>query len=265
MCEGRCENEEVVGVVGYEPFVRGGRTRWLAACVLVALNLFAHVADAGMPALLPSDWTKDHTPEWVDLTRPSPPAGQLQAISFFLAVLLATAGIVQLLWRSLRTGIGSLPALSYGRALSLVVLWGLLFVVVLTMISGARELMTPGAWRKQGWTYTLAEAPPARDSGGARQRALEQLRFALWQYAALHQGQFPPEGERSIDASLWDIPGWPGQRFQYVSGRTCNELGQLLVFEPELDGDQRQVLLTNGVLGTMRSAELERGAGGSQP
>lgn len=40
--------------------------------------------------------------------------------------------------------------------MGLVVLWGLLFIVVLAMISGARELMTPGAWEKQGATYRLA-------------------------------------------------------------------------------------------------------------
>ncbi len=39
----------------------------------------------------------------------------------------------------------------------MVVLWGLLFTVVLAMISGARELMTPGAWEKQGATYRLKE------------------------------------------------------------------------------------------------------------
>lgn len=39
-----------------------------------------------------------------------------------------------------------LPPLTYGRALSIIVLWGGLFVIVLAMISGARELMTPAPW-----------------------------------------------------------------------------------------------------------------------
>ena len=30
-------------------------------------------------------------------------------------------------------------------------------VVVLTMIFGAKELMTPVAWQKDGFTYSLAE------------------------------------------------------------------------------------------------------------
>jgi len=52
-----------------------------------------------------------------------------------------------------------LPRLSFGRALAGVILWGLLFFIVLTMISGARELMTPGAWKKDGATYKLADDP----------------------------------------------------------------------------------------------------------
>ena len=55
-----------------------------------------------------------------------------------------------------------LPRLSYSKALAMVVLWGLLFVVVLTMISGARELMTPGAWKKNGITYSVVDDPAAR-------------------------------------------------------------------------------------------------------
>ena len=30
--------------------------------------------------------------------------------------------------------------------------------IVLTMISGARELMTPGAWERNGVTYRLSES-----------------------------------------------------------------------------------------------------------
>ena len=72
-------------------------------------------------------------------------------------MLLVSAGLIQLLWNSLRKSFTRLPRLNYPRAIGLVVLWGLLFIVVLTMISGARELMTPGAWEKQGATYRLNE------------------------------------------------------------------------------------------------------------
>jgi hypothetical protein len=141
--------------------------------------------------------------------------------------------------------------------LSLVILWGLLFVVVLTMISGARELMTPGAWRKQGWTYRLTEpASGTMDPVAERRVALERLRFALWQYAAAHEGQFPPKGEASIDPALWTIPGKPGLQFVYVVSRTADEAGRVVVYEPELAGEERQVLLTNGMIGMMRTADI---------
>jgi hypothetical protein len=54
---------------------------------------------------------------------------------------------------------------SFGRAVAGVFLWGLLFIIVLTMISGARELMTPGAWEKQGVTYRLTNQERPADAG----------------------------------------------------------------------------------------------------
>src|SRR6185369_14768900 len=139
--------------------------------------------------------------------------------------------------------------------LGLVVLWGLLFIVVLTMISGARELMTPGAWRKQGWTYKLASASTLPNSQEEIRHALEDLRQALWHYAAIHDGKFPPPDSSAIDPNLWEIPGWPGLRFLYIAGRHAEAAGQLLVYSPELDGDNRPVLMTNGMIGHLRSTE----------
>ncbi|HEY2588884.1 MAG TPA: hypothetical protein VGI81_24285 [Tepidisphaeraceae bacterium] len=82
---------------------------------------------------------------------------RVEAISFFLMVLLVSAAAVRWLWNGLRGSFPRLPHLSYFKALSLVLLWGLLFAVVLAMITGARELMTPGAWERHGATYRLSE------------------------------------------------------------------------------------------------------------
>jgi hypothetical protein len=212
-----------------------------------------------MPAPLPSEWTQNsRTPlDQAAVADSYWMAPHLQAISFFLVGLLVCAWAVRGLWALLRKDLSWLPPLSYGRSLSLVILWGLLFVVVLTMISGARELMTPGAWRKQGWTYRLAEpSSKAIDSAAERRVALEKLRFALWKYAAAHEGQFPLEGDSSIDPALWTVPGKPGLQFVYVSRRTADDAGRVLVYEPELAGEERQVLLTNGMIGMMRTAEI---------
>lgn len=225
-----------------------GAGYWLAA---------AAVSRGGMPALLPSAWTKESSSTGgADYSNAAP---YLQTISFFVVVLLASAWAVKGLWQYLRKDIRWLPTLSYGRSLSLVLLWGLLFVVVLTMISGARELMTPGAWQKQGWTYRLTEpASQPLSSRAERREALERLRLALWQYAATHEGRFPDEGDREFDHSLWEIPHWPGQVFRRTNATRADDAGKLLVYEPELEGDERQVILTNGLIGTMRTAEIRQ-------
>jgi len=82
---------------------------------------------------------------------------RIEAISFFAVVVLLVAWGVKGLWNGLRLDFPAMPRLSYRRALGLVVLLGLAFNLVLVMISGARELMTPGAWERNGATYRLSE------------------------------------------------------------------------------------------------------------
>jgi hypothetical protein len=240
------------------------------AGVLLALIVTpgpAALCEAGMPALLPTNWTADSPrPSWVETSDNTTAAeARFQAISFFLACLLLSAWGVKALWNFVRRDIPVLPQLHFRQALGLVTLWGLCFVVVLTMISGARELMTPGAWRKQGWTYTLADVKPA-EASALRRQALERLRFALWQYAATHAGRFPSEEDEAVDRQLWQIPGWAGARFLYVAEQSVDQAGRLLVYEPELNDGDRFVVLTNGFVGEMRTAEIERQfAGGAGP
>lgn len=82
---------------------------------------------------------------------------RLQAISFFLIAMIFSVVVIRLLWNVVASDSGWLPKLTWMKALAVVVLWGSLFVLVLTMISGARELMTPGAWKKDGITYSLEQ------------------------------------------------------------------------------------------------------------
>ena len=56
-----------------------------------------------------------------------------------------------------------MPRSSYRRALGFVALWGVLIVFVLTLISGARELLKPGAWQKNGATSKLATVEKTPD------------------------------------------------------------------------------------------------------
>lgn len=178
---------------------------------------------------------------------------RLDSISFFLVILLLSAAGVELLWNRLARDISTLSRLSYGGALAGTVLWGLLFLFVLTMISGARELITPGAWKKVGLTYALnderePEVVPANVETLLleRRERLELLRMMLWTYAAAHEGLFPPTREESgIDESLWQQPGFPNVKYGYQSGLTAGEPSPL-VFEYGVYGDGRMVLDTLG-------------------
>jgi hypothetical protein len=180
---------------------------------------------------------------------------RLQNISFFLAIFLLSAWFIQLLWNYLRRDWTFLPRLRYMAAVSLVTLWGLLFVLVLTMISGARERMTPGAWEKQGVSYRLAD--PERDAQVHRDRRerLEKLRAALWDYAFSHEGKFPPTAtsDSGIPAALWQVPDPSAMPYLYVGG-SYSKAAIPVVYEPEVYGPSRYVLYANG---SIRLEELD--------
>jgi hypothetical protein len=127
------------------------RSRLVVGLAGAALSLMvANAALAGMAAP-----TLEDVPRVLSLSNMA--KLRIDAISFFLVCLLAIAWAIQCVWNSLVKDFPKLPRISYLRSLGLMGLWGLLFLLVLTMISGARELMTPGAWKKSGWTYELRE------------------------------------------------------------------------------------------------------------
>jgi hypothetical protein len=191
---------------------------------------------------------------------------RLQAISFFIVALLACTLIVWGLWNYLRRDLQWLPRLSFGRTLVGVVLWGLMFFIVLTMISGARELMTPGAWKRDGFTYKLNTPAPAEPNGVSveqpsleiRRQHLGELRQILWHFAATHDGRFPTGDDlKEIPEDRWQIPGCAGFRYLYANGlKAKDKSGELLAWEPEVERDHRWVLLTNGEIVQKNSADI---------
>jgi hypothetical protein len=109
---------------------------------------------AGMPSLVPDESTRRlvlNDSGWI----------RYEAISFFLMVLLLSALAVRWLWNSLTADFPKLPRLTYLRSLGVVMAWGLLFLVVLTLIAGTREMMMPGVWEKQGLLYRIPSERPA--------------------------------------------------------------------------------------------------------
>jgi hypothetical protein len=215
--------------------------RRILQCVLTVLNwaLIANRVFAEMPAVDPDALAR----------------ARVQNISFFLFLFLLCSFGVQWIWNGLRRDFPRLPRLSYRTALGVVTLWGLLFLIVLTMISGARELMTPGAWKKTGFTYRLAEEPPqssAQTLDRQRRAKLTALREALWNYAYKHGGHFPPNDQApEIPAQAWELPDAARMRYFYVPGRVVDRGSLPLAYEPGLFGRERLVLLTDGSMTLM--------------
>ena len=105
-----------------------------------------------MPSPLPDKWPEFFS-QHVPLTEMT--SARLQSISFFLIGIAISTIFVRYLWNVMANDSNWLPRISLVKSFVMILLWGSLFIVVLTMISGARELLTPGAWKKNGITYTL--------------------------------------------------------------------------------------------------------------
>lgn len=185
---------------------------------------------------------------------------RLDVISFFLLVYLLCAVVFRWLWNLLAKDFGWMPRLTFKRSLALLVVAGLFLYFVLTMISGARELMTPGAWAKQGITYKLQT--PDRDPqpwlDAARQRWLETLRDALREYAATHDGRLPVHAYVSdFNTSLWKGAHPDGHWLIYIPGLTFGSANRVLVYEPATYGAMRRALLTDGSVVSMNGDELD--------
>ena len=122
---------------------------------LIAIGwLFSSAAScyAGMPSPLPDKWPEFFS-QHVPLTEMT--SARLQSISFFLIGIAISTIFVRYLWNVMANDSNWLPRISLVKSFVMILLWGSLFIVVLTMFSGARELLTPGAWKKNGITYTL--------------------------------------------------------------------------------------------------------------
>ena len=188
---------------------------------------------------------------------------RLEVISFFLFLFVLSGFALRWVWNGLARDFPRLPKLSYGRAVGVMVVWSALFVLVLTMISGARELMTPGAWKKDGVTYKLAEDSKSEsvvqvESDRDRRQKLEALRFELWNHAAKHDGQFPPDRDSiGIAREVWLTTHVSGIRFLYLSGLQQNtDKVALLAVEPDVFMGMRFGLFTDGVIRVVNDADL---------
>lgn len=162
---------------------------------------------------------------------------RIEVISFFILIYLLLTVVVKFLWNKLAQGIPAIPKINFRRALCLMLVSGLFMYVILTMISGARELMPPGAWEKEGISYRL------KSKGNPRKEQIQALRDALWKHAEENEGRFPSGRlDPAIPKARWRVPEEAG----FYSYLPPEANGKILVFEPPLVGKKSYVILESG-------------------
>ncbi len=180
---------------------------------------------------------------------------RLEDISFFAFLLLLASLGIRLLWNFLAKDFPRLPRLSFLKALSLTALLSLLMLLILVMISGARELLTPGAWYRQGSHYRPNEVGNLE----LRQQSMQGLRASLMQYAQTHNGRFPPHDYVSeIPGKIWEAPDSAGTRYVYFGGQDATQSNAVLACEPQNFGEERIVLFVSGKVATLKTEEIHR-------
>ncbi|MFM2196899.1 MAG: hypothetical protein RLZZ505_331 [Verrucomicrobiota bacterium] len=184
-------------------------------------------------------------------------AARIDALSFFLVTYLLISWAVKGIWNQLAKSFATLPILKYRQALGVVFVTGLLFYVVLTMISGARELLTPGAWEKQGSGYRLRDGEQAALTKEERRKALSELKEAIWAYAKANDGKAPsgPFGGE-VAAELWNFGD--GGFYALVPGVKPGGGREVMVYEPSMAGGRRFVLLADGTIEDRAEGDLKR-------
>ncbi len=187
-------------------------------------------------------------------------SARLDAISLFLVAFVISAFILLKAWNRLARDFHWMPRLSYTGALAALVVSGLFVFAAMSLIAGARELMTPGAWVRTGSTHRIAypERDPRPWLESGRRLALEQLRDQLWAYAATHDGNLPgARNDGSIPDSTWVGVHPAGEALAYMPGRRPGSGTLIVAYEPDAYGPIRFALLEDGTLVKLSPAELK--------
>lgn len=184
---------------------------------------------------------------------------RIEAISFFLFIFFVSTWIFKYLWNSVFVEMANLPKVTYMRALGIMILWGMLFNLVLTMISGARELMTPGAWEAKGITYKLKDSDSNKPSAEERLTHIQQLSKTLIDYASKHDNMFPLNNfDSDIPQELWKLPQ-SEVRYKYISGVYFDKSKKLiLLYEPEFVGTTRYVMYCSGEVALLSTRAIKQ-------
>lgn len=186
---------------------------------------------------------------------------RLDAVSLFLVAFALAAWLLLVSWNRLARDFAWMPRLRYGAALAVLVVSGLFVYAAMSLIAGARELMTPGAWVRTGSTHRIAyperDPKPWLESG--RRLALEHLRDLLWTHATAHDGTLP--GNRYDDAipeSAWTGVHPANEPLAYVPGRRPGAGSAIIAYEPDAYGPVRFALLEDGSVVKLSPTELRQ-------
>ncbi len=187
-------------------------------------------------------------------------SARLDAISLFLVAFAVSAWILLKAWNRLARDFSWMPRLSYVGALSALVVSGLFVYAALSLIAGARELMTPGAWVRTGSTHRIAyperDPKPWLESG--RRLALENLRDQLWTYAAAHGGSLPANRiDAPIPENIWSGVHPSGESLAYVPNRRPGTGSLIVVYEPDAYGSVRFAIQEDGAIVKISPNELK--------
>ncbi len=217
----------------------------LPARALLLLLVLVSPAAAGMPVI-----------RFTDVGRM-----RLETLSFLLVLIPLLALMLRWLWNGLRKDFPRLPLLTFRGALALLGLWGVVSLVLLALISGARELFTPQAWTATGATYKPTAVVAVEET--RRREALEDLRDALWHWADAHEGRLPQhEFGDELPERRWRVPGTNGIRYRFrpmaMRGST-----ELMAYEPDVVPEPRLGLFGDGTVRPFGKQDLVITAPGS--
>lgn len=179
---------------------------------------------------------------------------RVQEISFFSVLFLLSILGVRWLWNLIARDFDRLPRMKFRHAAAFCILFGMATLLILTMISGIREVLTPDAWRRQGNAYLL-NSPTLMEE---RRWSIQQLHQALQDYRKDHEGAYPPHDfVPEIPPKLWTTPGARHLRYHYLPVTDTNGPVRPVVWEPDRFGDPRFVITSEDRIVEMSVRELK--------
>lgn len=175
--------------------------------------------------------------------------GQVELVSFTCSVFVVAALAVYWVCRILRERFPVLHAMTLRKTFAGLFLFSSLGTAILHPF-GLSTIQDPPE------PIVAKDAVQQGLLRASRQTKLRALKEALLEFAARNNGRFPTADQcAALPPELWDVPTEVPFRYRYVPGRK-REIANVLVFEPSVFDADQLVLLTDGTIIEMASADL---------